>query len=253
MDRTYFEERTIVIKDLFSHIVSKVYWLLAGMVLFAAALPILRFLMQRRNYRIAQREYAMGLSGDTPPVMPGFPVLFIFAGAVIGVILAACVIAALYILSGRLKTDGELAHVVPGSPVLARLPLTSLTRSELFAEKLVYGGSRPSAKEEAELLVARLTTTCRNQGITHVLLGGSLSPEQKDAMDPILEQLTGNGIELEQIGNVRTDPQAICKLSKGSSIVLAETEAVSAYSQIAEELYACSRQQLNLLGFLVFA
>ena len=253
MNQTFFEERTIVLKDLFAHIVSKFSCLFAGMALFAAALPVFRFIKQKRAFMIAEREYALGLAGDVPPAVPHFSILFFIVGAVIGVILTAGVIAALYMLNGRLKTDAELANIVPGSQVLARLRLTSQSRNELRAEKLIYGGIRPSAEEEAKLLEARLLMTCRNRGITRVLLGGSLSEEQKKAIAPAVEQMTKNGIELEQIGNIRTDPHAIYKLEKGAGIVLAQTESVSTYDQIAEELYTCSRQELNLLGFIVFA
>ena len=244
MEQTFLEERIIVLKDLLTRIISKFRWLIIGGAVLAVALPLYRLIMQRKQFMIAEQEYALGLSGNTPPVMPHFSVKLLIIGAIIGILLAACVIAALYVLNGKLKTDAELAHAVPGCPVLGRLRLTELSKNESFAEKMVYGENRPSAGEEEKLLEARLLTTCRNRDISRVMLSGDLSPEQLSTLAPVQESLARNGIELERIGDIRRDPQAICKLDKGSGIVLVQTEAVSTYDQIWEELHICSQQQL---------
>lgn len=251
MKYSFQEGRMIAIRDLLAHMIRNIRWIVFALLFFMAEVALADYINGNNRFLSALRAY-MVHKEDKPPVEPGLPIKYAIMGAFLGIIFAGGILIVQYLLDDHLKTDEELSMSTKHK-VLGRLPVTEKRGAEAWADRLLYGKLHEDLDSERELARERILTACKEQGVKHLLLGGELTEKQRRAFSPIEASLRENDTDVEWIGEVGKKQDAQGKLEKGTDILLIVTEQVSKYRDIARTLTACSRQQANILGFVVFS
>ena len=247
----YQSERTINLQYLCVKLSRFWVWIAGAAAAGAILLPVYRLYKLKKTYAAELEAFEQGVKDAVEPTPVRFPVSYIIIGLLLGAILAAFVIFLKDFLSGKIKCAAELDKP-KDVQLLGVFKRSEDKKAEQLMKKLVRYEKANPIKKEAELLYSRLTTTCRNQEITHLVFAGDAVEAEADLLLDTAEKLQLDGVPTDCIGDILADPQAILKLNAGDGVVLAVKAGQTSYKTLDEEIAQCKRQNTKLVGFVEF-
>ena len=248
---SYQSERTINLQYLCVKLSRFWVWIAGAAVVGAVLLPVYRFYKLKKAYTAELEAFEQGVKDAIEPTPVRFPVSYIFIGLILCAILAAFLIFLKDFLKGKVKCAADLDKP-KGTQLLAVFKRSKDKKAESLMKKLVRYEKANSIEKEAELFYSRLTTTCRNQNITHLVFAGDVAEEEEELLCDTAERLHLDGIPADCIGDILADPKAILKLNSGDGVVLVVKAGQTSYKALDEEIAQCKRQNTKLVGFAAF-
>ena len=248
---SYQSERTINLQYLCVKLSRFWIWIAGAAVAGAVLLPVYRFYKLKKTHTAELEAFEQGVKDAIEPTPVRFPVSYIFIGLILCAILAAFLIFLKDFLNAKVKCAAEL-NKPKGTQLLAVFKRSKDKKAERLMKKLVRYEKANSIEKEAELFYSRLTTTCRNQNITHLVFAGDAADEEEELLYDTAEKLRLDGVSANCIGDILIDPQAILKLNAGAGVVLVVKVGQTGYKALDEEIAQCKRQNTKLVGFAVF-
>ena len=246
---SYRSERTINLKDLCVKLGRFWIWIAGTAAAGAILLPLWRFYKSRKAYKAELAVFEQGVKDAVEPTPVSFPFSYIVIGLILGAILAVFVILLREFLSGKVKCPAELDKP-KDAQLLAVFKRSEDTKAETFVKKVIRAQTANPIEKEAELLYSRLTTTCRNQEIAHLIFAGDAAESEAELLLDTAEKLRLDGVPADCIGDILGDPQAIRQLNAGDGVVLVVKTGETTYRNLDEEIAQCRRQNTKLVGFV---
>ena len=248
---SYQSEKTINFQYLCVKISRFWFWVAGAAVAGAILLPVYRFFTMKKTYAAELAVFEQGVKDAVEPTPVKFPVSFIIIGLLLGAIFAVFVIFLKDFLNGKVKCAAELDKPA-GVQLVAKFKRSEDKKAEQLIKKLIHYGQTNSIEKETELLYSRLTTTCRNKEIEHLVFAGDALNEEAELLLDTVEKLRLDGVSTDCIGDILSDPLAIMKLNAGDGVVLVVKAGMTSYKTLDEEIAQCRRQNAKLVGFVAF-
>ena len=181
----------------------------------------------------------------------------VLLGMVLGAVLAVVYIFVAYLMTGKLRTVGEVEKLY-GVKMLGVMRNTQ-QKKKVFAAvdklvwKLEHGRNAVlSDKEEQQLVAASIYIQCQKYGTSTVYASGSkLENISAEIMNALKEELALKGITLVIGKDVSGNADALLDASKAGNVLLVEEKRVSAYKDILKAVQMCVNNHIRVLGVAV--
>ena len=181
----------------------------------------------------------------------------VLLGMVLGAVLAVVYIFVAYLMTGKLRTVGEVEKLY-GVKMLGVMRNTQQKKKVFVAvDKLVWKlehgrNAVLSDKEEQQLVAASIYIQCQKYGTSTVYASGSkLANISAEIMNALKEELASKGITLVIGKDVTGNADALLDASKAGNVLLVEEKRVSAYKDILKAVQMCVNNHIRVLGVTV--
>jgi capsular polysaccharide biosynthesis protein len=192
---------------------------------------------------------------DAPATKPSLSVKNIVLGFLLGLFLAAAILACVSILSNRLQDSEELTLMF-GLRRFAIIPQEKRTDAVTGLLLRLKNSRKKRLTTEAaqNLAVSNVALYCRNEGITKLFLTGTeIERADQKWIKDMAEALTKQGVSVIYGENVCYDAAAMCKAADAGHVVLVETEDVSIYQEIVNEIRMLKDQNVEIIGYVALS
>ncbi|MGN0170885.1 MAG: hypothetical protein ACI39H_09025 [Lachnospiraceae bacterium] len=210
---------------------------------------------EQRSYLETQALQTEGEEGEAEavleePVKPSFSVKYMVLGAMVGIFLAAFVIALLYVFSGKLHSCEELGDGMK----LRQFGVISLESRAKGMDGLIrklssHGRKQLSTEESLRLAASNVALYCKNAERNRLYLTGTeIEKLSAEWLKQITEILSKNGLEVTCGGNVNYDAVSLEKAVEHGAVVILEQTEVSLVPEIMKEIRTLQDQGVDIIG-----
>ncbi len=181
-------------------------------------------------------------------------VKYVLFGLVIGLFLAAMVLALVYVMGPALKTTEDFTRCF-GYYLMADMSCHRSLRKRFGAgvdrliNRLRYRG-RLSAEEEQRLLATNLKVTCQKEGLSSVYLTSSyvMCEEEERMVAGLVQALKKENITASYGRSIERDAESYENMTKTGAVVYVEKLGVSRFASL-ENIHAMTEKQgVKILG-----
>lgn len=194
-------------------------------------------------------------SGQVPAVSATSGLVkYVLFGLVIGLFLAAMVLALVYVMGPSLKTTEDFTRCF-GYYLMADMSCHRAVKKRFgngmdkVINRLRYRG-RLSAEEEQRLLATNLKVTCRKEGLSSVYLTSSyvMAEEEERMVAGLVQALKKENITASYGRSVERDAESYENMTKTGAVVYIEKLGVSRFASL-ENIHAMTEKQgVKILG-----
>lgn len=180
---------------------------------------------------------------------------YIVLGALVGLFLGCCWIAAVYIFGRRVKSSEELQDAygmrVFGEVTLAEEKKRLFGGIDRWIDRLQHKEKWTRA-EQKDMILANLITTCRKESIDQVFVTTSLhqSEQEKAVTEAVLEEVRKAGIAVTFGENVARNARSLEQMSGIGRVIVIEHVGETEYTSLEKELDLCVQQKAEVLGVI---
>lgn len=188
---------------------------------------------------------------------PHVDIKYSLLGMMGGVFCMACIWAALYVFSNRLKPEDPYEKLF-GIGVMGMIPSENGKKRILgFIDRLIieirdHNKRRFSVDEALSLIVSRVKVQSAKDKISKLALIGC-DMEKNVPMIPstMAKKLEEDDVYTVVLDNVLYNPENTEKLGDIEGVVIVEKAGKTLYSELAGEIELLKRQQIKLLGLVI--
>lgn len=189
---------------------------------------------------------------------PGFSVLFLILGGMLGVILVCIWIVCRMVIASKLQSSEEISSVY-GARLLGKIEISAGKKKHFLQgidnwilRKKNGGKKRLSMEQQIEVIAANVALSCKQQELNCIYMTGSeYEKVDKNVLDKLKQRLSGQGIKVKDGGNMLYDASSLQSGIENGHIILVEQKKVSAYDEVYEELDLLERYGSEVLGVIV--
>lgn len=260
------EEMTINLKDLIYRILKKWRQLILLMLIGAVLLTVLGGV---KSYQAAEeakvkREEQIAAGGPKEgekeivvPAVQWVSVTNIVLGAFVGAFVVCGFVAVPYLVSGKLRTKGDLKDAygvtLLGSVRKTKIKKRVFNQVDHWLEKVFYPKKKGFSEENRiEMICTDIKLAAkRGQMKTLYLTGAADDKESKELMDMLSEKLEESLSKVSYGKSVVYDSESLENLVEADGVVLVERVDASGYVDIERELEFCKRYEIPVIGCVV--
>ena len=191
------------------------------------------------------------------PTKASISVKQVILGMILGAVLAVVYIFMAYIMTGKLRTAGEVEKLY-GVKMLGAMQNTQQKKKAFAAiDKLVWKlehgkNAVVDCKEQRKLVAASVYIQCQKYETSKVYASGSKFVNiPADIMNALKEELATMGITLVIGKDITNDADALLEASKAGNVLFVEEKRVSAYKDILKGVQMCANNHIRVLGTVV--
>ena len=179
-------------------------------------------------------------------------VKFILAGAILGLILAVCMVLLGIMIRGRLITQNDIRDALK----IPRLGTWNTGKPARGINKWIintFGGDgvQFSPEESRGMAVAGIRLMSEKNGYKNLYITGTSNDEMVNTeAEQITEALGAAGVSAQFGRSILYDPESLEAMSEKDAVVIIEKIDVSKNSEIEEEVAVCTRQQVPVMGYI---
>lgn len=174
---------------------------------------------------------------------------YLLVGVILGIAAAVILIILGVLLRGTLENAEEFRNIFHIS-LFGQIDLyekngvlVSLWR------RLIRKRRTLTPDEEKQMVLANLTLFCRQNGITHLLLTGSLTDERENAwIRELTDGLAQKGISVRCAVGTLFTPDGVDALADCEYVVLVERLRASAYEDVCDSVKTCLEYDRKIIG-----
>lgn len=189
---------------------------------------------------------------------PGFSVLFVILGGMLGVILVCIWIACKIIFTTKLQSSEEINSLY-GVRLLGEVELPDNRKKHFLAiiDNWILnlrnrGKKKLPINQQIEVIAANIALLCKRQGLDCIYMTGSeYEKVDKAILDKLKQKLSGQEIKVKDGGNMLYDASSLQSGIENGHIMLVEQRNVSAYDEIYAELDLLAQYGSEVLGGIV--
>lgn len=179
---------------------------------------------------------------------------YIILGLFAGLMLAAVLIAMIYVLVPTLKTTDDITrcfnyYLMADLSCYQKLPKRFGYGIDQFIHRLRYRDSL-TLEEEQRLLATNLKVTCRNEGVSSVYLTSSYHMTDEDAgiIRGLIEALKKENITASYGGSIERDAESYERMTDTGAVVYVEKLGTSRFGSLENINAMTARQGVKILG-----
>lgn len=189
---------------------------------------------------------------------PGFSVLFVILGGMLGVILVCIWIACKIIFTSKLQSSEEIGSLY-GVRLLGKVELTDNRKRHFLAviDNWILnlrnrGKKKLPTDQQLEVIAANIALLCKRQELHCIYMTGSeYEKVDKAILDKLKQKLSWQEIKVKDGGNMLYDASSLQSGIENGHIMLVEQRNVSAYDEIYAELDLLAQYSSEVLGVIV--
>lgn len=189
---------------------------------------------------------------------PGFSVLFVILGGMLGVILVCIWIACKIIFTTKLQSSEEINSLY-GVRLLGEVELPDNRKKHFLAiiDNWILnlrnrGKKKLPITQQIEVIATNIVLLCKRQGLDCIYMTGSeYEKVDKAILDKLKQKLSGQEIKVKDGGNMLYDASSLQSGIENGHILLVEQRNVSAYDEIYAELDLLAQYSSEVLGVIV--
>lgn len=158
---------------------------------------------------------------------------FFIIGLILGLIVAVCVYAFKFILSGKVKYATELSD----------------------ARDVEYIGSVHKSKKKSEglqKLSCKIKWICEYHNTDSISIVGGFSKLEPDVQELFNAKITECGVNSKIVGDIVNDVDAMDKVLPGENVIIAVLENETSYNYIDSLIENCILKKANIIGYVYF-
>lgn len=158
---------------------------------------------------------------------------YFIIGLALGLIVAVCIFAFKFILSGKVKYATEVSEV----------------------KEIDYIGSIQMSKksnEQLNKLTHRIKWTCDFYNTDNISVVGQFTKYEADVQELLDARINKHGVNGKIIGDIVSDIDAMNKLSAGDNVIIAIVENESSYTYINSLIENCALKKATVMGYIYF-
>ncbi len=162
-----------------------------------------------------------------------FNIKYFILGLAIGLVLAVCVYAFKFILSGRVKYATELSEV----------------------RDIDYIGSIDKVKKnsaELEQLPCKIKWTCEYHDTSNISVVGNFLKATNDVEEFFKTNIKKLDINSKIVGDVVNDIDSMNKLMAGDNVIVVVLENETSYNYVDSLMENCILKKVNIMGYIYF-
>lgn len=189
---------------------------------------------------------------------PGFSVLFVILGGMLGIILVCIWIACKIIFASKLQSSEEIGSVY-GMRLLGRIEISVSSKKHFLqgVDNWILkikncGKKRLSMEQQIEVIAANVVLSCKKQELECIYMTGSeYEKVDKVVLDKLKQKLSGQEIKVKDGGNILYDASSLQSGVENGHIILVEQKNVSVYDELSAELDLLEQYDIEVLGVIV--
>lgn len=189
---------------------------------------------------------------------PGFSIVFVILGAIVGMFLACAWIVCKVVFAARLQNSEEIS---------------SMYRVRLLGEVTIFSGKKPflpvidrwilavknrrrksmEMEKQIEFTSTNIALFCKQQDITCIYMTGS-EYENVDAavLKKIKEKLAKQNIDVKDGENISYNAASLQTCTEVGNVLFVEQVGRSLYNELHNEIDLAKEQKCNILGAVIF-
>lgn len=247
----------INLKDLAKKIILQWRLLMIGILVLAVTLAIYGGVQSVRAADEAKITYQEQKDNGVPPgdrikipkVSFASP-KWLGIGAALGLVVASGVIAAEYVVSGKLRSAGDLADGCSVS-VLAVVSPKEKKRFLGFVDRFLaklLGAGKVARETKLRIIATDVAMAAKAKGLSTVYFTGNAFEE---IPAEVAKAMKGSGVKVS-VGKLAIySPERLAEMLAADGVVLFERVGYSAYGDIQKELAYCDRYSIPVIGSVV--
>ena len=247
----------INLKDLAKKIILQWRLLMIGILVLAVTLAIYGGVQSVRAADEAKITYQEQKDNGVPPAdrikIPKVSFAspkWIGIGAALGLVVASGVIAVEYVVSGKLRSAGDLSDGCSVS-VLGIVAPKEKKRFFGFVDRFLaklLGAGKVARETKLRIIATDIAMAAKAKGLNTVYFTGNAFAE---IPDEVAKAMKGSGVKVS-VGELAIySPERLAEMLASDGVVLFERVGYSAYGDIQKELAYCDRYSIPVIGSVV--
>lgn len=188
-------------------------------------------------------------SQDIEIVAPTIDIIYLFIGAMLGVMFALVTICVEYFMTQTVKYSEEIYYKT-GLNYLGEQSVAKRSKWELLSDRVFYSERLNDSKDRIALLVTKIVTLCKNNHIDSIQMVGDYSKETKSFLQKCFEDIERYDIKVQILGDVLSDIDTINGITNHSNVILVQTLEQTKYKTVAHQITFCEDAQANIIGYI---
>ncbi len=189
---------------------------------------------------------------------PGFSIMYMVLGAMLGIFLVCAWAACKMIFAVRLQSSEEMGRLY-GVRLLGEIAVPGNGKKRFLSvidDFILRLKNRRKKKtttdQQIEVISANVALSCKKHGFDSVFMTGSeYERADKALLDKLKQKLKGCGIKIQDGGNMLYDVPSLNAGMENGHIILVEQLGMSTYDEIYAELNLIKEYQGEVLGVIV--
>lgn len=186
-----------------------------------------------------------------------FKIKYIIVGAFVGVFLAVCWFAFIYIISNSLRIKDDVSDAL-GISVLGTVKADSDKKKIFgFIDKLIYKifygkGSQFTEEERIKMIGAGVRISADKGEMKNVFITGSCNDSETERIKDLVKSAVGKtSATIKSGATIVYDPESLEAMSASDGVVIVERTGYSLYEDILREKELCEKYNVPIIGAVV--